>query len=187
MTAMPHQEADTTRYALVITNDGQLLNNTVHATRAERRDACVEVLKDACNDVAKAEVTDILLSYGGADPDGAIGSISALYAEFGVDIYLEELAVPEEPVAGVPVAMYSVLQSYEDGAMNTVIHFPTREDRTEHLRRQLVRLSRTTGSEMPDKPLSETETAAQIEIIYNGLIDQKTSFHLVTSFAPNWL
>ncbi|MCB5280645.1 hypothetical protein [Arthrobacter sp. ES1] len=187
MTAMPHQNPDTARYALVITDDGQLLNNTVHATRGERRDACVEVLKDACNDVTKAEVNDILLTFGGADPDAAIGSISALYADFGVDVYLEDQAVPEEPVTGVPVAMYSVLQSYENSAQNTIAHFPTKEARTEHLRKQLVRLIRLISEVPSDESFSDTELATHIERRINDLIDQRVTVHMVTSFAPNWL
>jgi hypothetical protein len=183
MTAMPHQTQDPTCYALVVTNDGQLLNNTVHATRAERRDACVEVLKDACPDVTKAEVNDILLTFGGADPDSAIGSISELYAEFGVDIYLEDQAVPEEPVAGVPVAMHSVVQSYENSAMNTILHFPTKDARADHLRRQLNNLNTAVP---PEETFSDTELATRVEKALRGLIDQKVSVHLVTSFAPVW-
>jgi hypothetical protein len=179
MTAMPHQTVDTVRYALVITDDGQLLNNTVHATPAERRDACVEVLKDANTDVGTTDVTDILLTFGGADPDSAIGSISELYAEYGVDIYLEDQTVPEEPVAGVPVAMHSVLQSYENSAMN-----PTTEARAEHLRRQLSNLMVAVP---PDEAFTEAELAARVEKTLNGLMDQNVTVHLITSFAPNWL
>lgn len=184
MTAMTHQKPDTVRHALVITEDGQLLENSVHATRAARRDACVAVLKDACNDVTKADVDDILLTFGGADPDSAIGSISALYAEYGVDIYLEDQPVPEEPVAGVPVAMHSVLQSYENSAMNTIAHFPTTEARHDHMRRQLNNLF---AAVPPDEVISDTDLAARVERTLNGLLDQRVSVHLVTSFAPNWL
>jgi hypothetical protein len=180
----PHEKADTARYALVITDDGQLINNTVHATRAERRDACVEVLRDANTDVRTTDVTDILLSFGGADPDSAIGSISELYADFGVDIYLEDQPVPEEPVAGVPIAMYSVLQSYENSTMNTIVHFPTPEARHDHMRRQLNNLF---AAVPPDEVISDTDLAARVEKTLNGLLDQRVSVHLVTSFAPIWL
>ncbi|MEO3931327.1 hypothetical protein WMO79_00745 [Micrococcaceae bacterium Sec7.4] len=184
MTAMTHQKTDTVRFALVITEDGQLVTNTVHATRAERRDACVEALKDTRTDVRKTEVTDILLAFGGADPDAAIGSISALYADFGVDVYLEDQAVPEEPVAGVPVAMYSLLQSYENSAQNTIAHFPTPEARHDHMRRQLNNLM---AAVPPDEAISDTDLAARVEKTLNGLLDQRVTVHLVTSFAPNWL
>lgn len=184
MTAMPHQNPDTGRYALVITNDGQLVTNTVHATRAERRDACVEVLQETCNDVRKDEITDILLTFGGADPDSAISEISGLYAEYGVDVYLEDQPVPEEPVAGVPVAMYSVLQSYEDSALNTIVHFPTPEARHEHMRRQLNNLM---AAVPPDEAISDTDLAARVQGTLNVLMDQRVTVHLVTSFVPNWL
>ena len=183
MTAMPHQTQDPTCYALVITNDGQLLNNTVHTTRADRRDACVEVLRETCPDVTKAEATDILLTFEGADPDAAVSSISELYAEYGVDIYLEDQPVPEEPVAGVPVAMHSVVQSYENSAMNAIVHFPTKDARAEHLRRQLNNLN---AAVPPEEPISDTELAAKVEKTMQGLIDQKVSVHLVSSFAPAW-
>lgn len=184
MTAMPHQKPDTARLALVITEDGRLLNNTVHATRAERRDACVEALKDNRRDVRQVDVTDILLSFGGADPDSAIDAISEHYTSYGIDIYLEDQPVPEEPVAGVPVAMHSVLQSYDNSAMNTILHFPTKEARTDHLRRQLNNL---TAAVPPDAAFSDTELASKVEQTLQGLIDQKVSVHLVTSFSPTWL
>lgn len=184
MTAMPHHQPDTTRYALVITNDGELIENSVHTTRGERRDACVEALKDTCSDVPKSEVTDILLSYGGADPDAALGSISELYAEFGVDIYLEDQPVPEEPVAGVPVAMHSVLQSYDTSSMNAIMHFPTKDARADHLRRQLNNLH---AAVPPDEAFTDAELAARVQQTLNRLLDQNVSVHLVTSFVPNWL
>jgi hypothetical protein len=92
--------------------------------------------------------------------------------------------VPEEPVAGVPVAMYSVLQSYENSAMNTIAHFPTTEARHDHMRRQLNNLF---AAVPPDEVISDTDLAARVERTLNGLLDQRVTVHLVTSFAPTWL
>lgn len=182
MTAMTDQETDTVRFALVITNDGRIVNNTVHATRGERRDACVAFLNRRY--INRTETEDILLTFGGADPDTAVESISKLYKKYGIDVYLEDQPVPAVPVRGVPVAMYSVLQSYENSAQNTIVHFPTTEARHDHMRRQLNNLF---AAVPPDEAISDTDLAARIEQTLNGLLDQRVTVHLVTSFVPNWL
>lgn len=184
MTAPTQEEAGTVRFALIITEDGQLLNNTVHTTRGERRYACVEALKETKADVPKNEILNILLSFGGADPDAAIVAISGLYADFGVDVYLEDQPVPEQPVAGVPVAMYSILQSYENSAQNTIIHFPTPEARHTHMRQQLNNLG---AAVRPDEAFTDAELRKRVQRTLNGLLDQNVTVHLATSFAPNWL
>jgi hypothetical protein len=80
--------------------------------------------------------------------------------------------------------MHSVLQSYENSAMNTIAHFPTTEARHDHMRRQLNNLF---AAVPPDEVISDTDLAARVERTLNGLLDQRVSVHLVTSFAPNWL
>lgn len=183
MTGSAQEEAGIVRFALVITDDGQLINNTVHDTRAERRDACAEIVKATCNAYAR-EVNLILLKFGGAHPDGAVAAISALYAGTGIDIYLEDQPVPEQPVAGVPVAMYSILQSYENRAQNALVHFPTTEARQNHMRQQLNNLG---AAVPPDDTFTDEELRERVQRTLNGLLDQQVSVHLATSFAPNWL
>ena len=177
-------EPDDTRYALVITRDGALVNNTTHDTRRARRDTCVGVLRAVCGDaVPFSDVRDILLSFGGADPDAALGQISALYAEEGIDIYLEDQAVPPAPVRGVPVALYSVFLGYENNELNTINHFPSKEEREEHLHRVLSSL----GAAVPaDADLTEHEVAARLEATMNALIDQQVTLRLAASFVPGW-
>lgn len=182
-TTLSHLKPDTVCFSLVVTNDAQLISNSLHATRAERRDACVAVLADTCTKVDADDVNDILLRFGGADPDVALGLVSALYAEFGIDIYLEDQPVPEVPVAGVPAAMHSVLTSYEDTSLNEIVHFPTKEARAEHLRRKLANL----GAALPNIPeLSEDSLAALLEDALRGLIDQAVNVDLVSSSVPDW-
>lgn len=173
----------TTRYALVITDDGELVTNTVHDTRRERRDACVEVLKSTCHDVTEAEVTDILLAFGGADPDGAIGSISELYAEYGVDIYLEDQPVPADPKSSLGLPLHSVFISYADTTSNTIEHFPTPEARAAYLRQRLNNLCAAVS---PDETVSEEDLAAKVQQTLLTLIDQNVCVHLISSPQPDW-
>jgi hypothetical protein len=178
MTAMPHQNPDTSRYALVITEDGQLVNNTVHTTRAERRYACVEALKETRADVPKNEVLDILLSYGGADPDAAIGSISALYAEFGVDIYLEDQATEEDDnPLGLPL-LHSVFIDYgeAENAANSIVHFTDATKRADHLRQRLINLH--TAAELS---LTEAELALRLQETLRALINDQVTVHLLST------
>lgn len=172
------------RYALVITNDGELVDNSVHESPEARRDACVEALKASDRgDVDRAEVTAILAEYNGSDPDGAIGDISALYAEHGYDLYLEDQTAAGTSLVGVPVAMYSVLQSFENSAQNTLVHHRTVADREAALRRHLNGIGAAVD---PDKKFSDKELAARVETTMNLLIDQKVTVHLATSFVPFW-
>lgn len=183
MTAMTDTEPETLRFALLITNNGRIVNNTVHTSRGDRRDACVKFL-DLYRYVHKTEVDDVLLSFGGADPDAAVDAISKLFKKYGIDVYLEDQPVPGVPVRGVPVAMYSVLQSYDNSAQNTILHFPTLEARTEHLRRQLSNLGEAAP---PDATLTEDQLVARVERALNWLLDQRVTVHLASSLAPNWL
>lgn len=173
------------RYALIITNDGELVENSVHKSPEARRDACVKALKASDRgDVDEAEVTAILAEYNGSDPDGAIGDISPLYAEHGYDIYLEDQSAAETAVAGVPVALHSILQSFENSNQNTLVHFPTAADREAALRRHLSNIG-AAPAETKVK-LTENELATRLENKLNLLLDQKVTVHLATSFVPIW-
>lgn len=181
-TVSPVEDQDT-RFALVITSDGALVNNTTHDTRRARRDACVDVLQAICGGTADDDVRDILRQFGGADPDAAIGQISALYAEEGIDIYLEDVPVPEERVPGLPVALWSVFQGYDNASQNTILHFPSREERTDHLYRSLNNLS---AAVPVSEGLTDHELAARLEVVLDALIDQKVTVRLAASFVPGW-
>lgn len=169
----------TTQFALVITDDGELVNNTIHTTRQERRDACVRILKDACPDVKEAEVTDILLAFGGADPDAAVGSISALYAEYGVDIYLEDQTLPVDPAInpGLPL-LHSVFINYGDdeSAANSIVHFTDTAKRLEYLHQRLNNLNAAAVL-----PLSEDDLAEQLQKTLRSLINDQITVFLVSS------
>lgn len=178
-------EDQNTRFALVITSDGTLVNNTTHDTRRARRDTCVDVLQTICGGTAAAdEMRNILRLFGGADPDAAIGQISALYAEEGIDIYLEDQPVPAVPERGVPVALYSIFEGYENSAHNTLTQFPSAEERTAALHRKLSNL----GAAVPLRDgLTEDKLAARLEETLNRLVDQKVTVRLVLSSAPSWV
>jgi len=180
---MTDTEPETLRFALLITNNGRIVNNTVHSSRGDRRDACVTFLR-LYGYIRQTEVDDLLLSFGGADPDAAVDAVSKLFKKYGLDVYLEDRPVPEVPVRGVPVPMYSILQSYDNSAQNVLVHFPTLEARTEHLRRQLSNLG---AAVPPDAPLSEDQLVARVQRALNGLLDQRVTVHLATSLSPNWL
>ncbi|MFJ2662563.1 hypothetical protein [Arthrobacter koreensis] len=181
-TVSPVEDQDT-RFALVITSDGTLVNNTTHDTRRARRDACVDVLQTMFGGVADIKVRDILRLFGGADPDVAIGQISALYEEEGIDIYLEDVPVPEDRVPGLPVALWSIFQGYDNAAQNTILHFPSREERMDHLYRTLNSLS---AAVLVSEGLTDHELAARLEARFNALIDQAVTVRLATSFVPTW-
>lgn len=172
---------EATRYALVITNDGSLITNTVHATRRERRDACVEVLVQTCHYVRKQKVRDILLTFGGADPDAALGSITELYAEYGVDVYLEDQVVPEDPrdSLGLPT-IYSIVMSEEDKSSSTVEHFATPEERNERLVRRLISLQ----VHVPGDRNNAEVLVVHVQQAMRDLIGNSFRVQLAHSLAP---
>lgn len=171
---------ETMRYALVITNDGSLITNTVHATRRERRDACVEVLKETCHYVRKQKVQDILLAFGGADPDAALGSITELYAEHGVDVYLEDQVVPEDPKnnLGLPL-IYSLAMSEGGKSFSTVEHFATPDKRTDRLQQLLINLN----AGLPEDRTNDEVLVARVQQTMRDLIGN--SFRVQLADAPS--
>ena len=180
---MTDTEPKTLRFALLITNNGRIVNNTVHSSRGDRRDACVKFLH-LYGYIRQTEVDDILLSFGGADPDAAVDAVSKLFKNYGLDVYLEDRPVPELPVRGVPCAMYSILQSYDNSAQNVLVHFPTPEARAEHMRRQLNSMG---AAVPPDDTFTDDELRKRVQRTLNGLLDQNVTVHLATSLSPNWL
>jgi hypothetical protein len=169
----------TTQFALVMTDDGELVNNTIHTTRQERRDTCVRVLKEACPYVKEAKVTEILETFGGADPDAAVGSISELYSEHGVDIYLENQPLPVDPAInpGLPL-LHSVFISYGDdeSAANSIAHFTDNAERLEYLYQRLNNLGAAAVL-----PLSEDDLAEQLQKTLRNLINDQVTVFLVSS------
>lgn len=176
MTAMPHQTPDPTRYALVITDDNRLVNNTVHTTRAARRDACVEVLGDHYGN--QTMMNDILLSFGGADPDAAVASIAKPYMKHGIDVYLEDQSA-EEPTSnlGLPL-LHSVFVDYgeDESAANSITHFTDATKRAEHLRQRLYNLH--TGAPLT---LTEPELALQLQNTLRALINDQVTVRLLST------
>lgn len=176
MTAIPFQTPDTVRYALVITDDGELVNNTLHTTRGERRDVCVDLLKHRY--AQKPKVDDILLSFGGADPDGAVDSIAALYKHHGIDIYLEDQSVEEtNNQLGLPL-LHSVFIDYgkEEIAANSIVHFTDATSRAEHLRRRLNNLNAAAAL-----TLAEPELAQQLQETLRSLVNDQVTVHLLST------
>lgn len=175
-------EPENLRYALVITNDGSLLENSVHDTRDARRDVCVQALRDHVrSSVSEAEADAILADYNGADPDAAVGDITVLYAEEGIDVYLEDQPVPARPDRGVPPVIHSVLVSYSK-APNTIEHFTSIPDQAEYLRKRLRGLI---GEEQPETTPTGT-LARRLQTALNSLLDQQVTVHLATSERPDW-
>ncbi|KIA72721.1 hypothetical protein ANMWB30_24890 [Arthrobacter sp. MWB30] len=167
------------RFALVITNDGVLVNNTIHATRRERRDAGVAALLEADSSryVPESDVRDILLTFGGADPDAALNEISVLYAEHGFDVYLEEQTMPADPNANLGLPLYAVVVSYPE--KNTIDSFRTAEERADHLRQRLINLQTVVPAGH-----DEDQLAAAVQQTLRSLIDTDVCVHLVT-VQPN--
>lgn len=172
-------EAPKTQFALVITDDGELINNTIHLTPWERRDACVSVLKDACNDVEEEEVTDILDRFGGADPDQVVRLISELYSDFGIDIYLDDQPLPTDSSLnpGVPV-LHSVFVDYgpTESTSNSIIHFVNTERRSEHLLQRLSNLGAA-----PAVMLSEDSLAQKLQLTLRSLVNDQVNVFLISS------
>lgn len=170
------------RFALVITDDGKLVENSVHDTREERRDTCVQSLRENTRShVSKSEINTILAEYDGADPDSAVGDISVLYAEEGIDVYLEDQTVPAQPERGVPPVIHSVLVSYSK-APNTIEHFSSIPDQAEYLRR---RLHGITGVEQA-KTTPTGILARKLQTALTNMLGQKVTVHLATSERPGW-
>ena len=176
----------TTRYALIITEDGALVTYSVHNTRHERRDACLEALQDACDYVQTSMGKNILLTFGGADPDAAARSMAELYVEHGIDVYLEDHPVPapDEAALGVPL-LHSVFYTYgADENKDSISHFLTEEERVEYLRDRLINI----GGDLIalDYDASTEALAAALEKRLDGLIFGGISVHLVSSLQPAW-
>jgi hypothetical protein len=179
---MPTSTATSTIYDLIITNDGELVANSSHTSVHERRDAAVDALKGACSDVEEDEVTEILETFGGADADSALDQIKELYADYGYDVYLEEKSTPPARLItlGLPT-LHSVFVGHAKSSDNTISHFSTTEDRTEHLRQRLINLN-------AGVPASHTEDDLVIELQHTlrDLIDDHISVHLISTLQPSW-
>lgn len=170
------------RYALVITCDGQLITNTTFDTLFDRRDKCVAILKvtDRARSVDTQDVQDILDRLGGADPDGAIGSISELYSEFGYDIYLEIQKTPHafgHPL-GLPPLLHSVFIDYheENNSANSIVHFTDTAKRAEYLRQRLNNLSAAAALS-----LSEHDLTQKLQKTLRSLINDQVTVSLIST------
>lgn len=176
----------TTRYALIITEDGALVTYSVHDTRGERRDACLQALQDACNFVKVSRGENILLTFGGADPDAAARSMAEMYVDHGIDVYLEDhpVPVPDEAALGVPL-LHSVFYSYGAEENNdSISHFLTEEERIEYMRNQLINIGG--GLVALDYEASAEDLAAALQKRLDGLIAGGVSVHLISSLQPAW-
>lgn len=171
-------------HTLIITNDGELLENSIHTSPAARLKACVAALKEANRgEVDEEELDALMAESAGGDPDDVVSELATLHADHGYDIYYEDKPLPEVPDRGVPVALYSVLQSFENSEQNTLVHHRTVADRQAAMRRTLNSIG---AAVEPDNEYSDAELAALVEARLNSLLDQKVTVHLATSLVPVW-
>lgn len=170
-----------TNFNLVITHETQLIHNASYDTSAERRDAAVVVLRSITDYVSAIDVLKILLGFGGASPDNALGHISALYAEEGVDVYLED--IPVNTATG-PDMLYSVVTSYDHSVTNEVVHCHSLIQREDYLRNRLV----DRGEAHIRSGVGHDYLAAKLQesLRADPNVTVPISIHLLTSLASGW-
>lgn len=176
----------TNRYALIITEDGALVTYSVHSTRGERREACLQALQDRCKTIKVSRGENILLTFGGADPDAAARSLADMYVDHGFDVYLEDHPVPapDEAALGVPL-LHSVFYTYgAEENKDSISHFLTEDERSEHLRNQLINIGRSFVA--LDHQASAEDLAAAIQKRLDELVAGGIKVHLVSSLQPAW-
>lgn len=116
-----------TCYSATVVDDGQPVLTEIYPEPWQRRNAVVELLSLNHDEVEPADVQDILDRFGGADPDEALAQIASLYADFGVDVYLADVQIPQ-----IPQEIWSVYTDYGNGD-SIMEHFYSQEDRRQAL------------------------------------------------------
>ena len=170
--AMPQR----TCYSATVVEDGESVLIELYAERWQRRNAVVELLGINHDEVDVADVQAILDSFGGADPDEALAQITALYADFGVDVYLDDVSVPSPPQE-----LWSVYTDYGDGTY-ALEHFYSREQRRESLRERCETLSTETPEDLDEQGYVDlVRTALQLTSgtvsLHSAVLTQDGSYY----------
>lgn len=134
-----------TCYSATVVDGGEPVLTELYPERWQRRNAVVELLDVNHDEVDTADVQAILDSFGGADPDEALAQIAALYADFGVDVYLADVSVPT-----VPQELWSVYTDYGDGTC-ALEHFYSREARRQNLHERCETLLTKTPTDLDEQ------------------------------------
>lgn len=136
-----------TVYSSVLVDGGDVVLNEVHATRAERRDALVDCLRQNHDEVDPREVDAVLDGFGGADPDGAAERVFALY-ESAVTGGLA-MALSEHELDDGPAVLYATFTDYGDGTVAGEMHASAEERRLALRERAIAFYEDLSGEGLP--------------------------------------
>lgn len=166
---------------LVISHNTTLVHNAFYPSAAQRRDAAVIILKTLSDRVKSTDVLELLLSFGGADPDQVVKNISDLYIQDGISVYLQD--APKNTM-GAPGLIYSVLTSYGHSTVNEIVHYRNLADRETHLRNRLIDFGEAgiAAHVSHDYLATKLQEAMKSETTANF----PASIHLLTSLAEGW-
>lgn len=168
-------------YNLVISQQSVLIHNAVYPSAAERRDAVVAILRTLSDRVKATDVMELLLSYGGADPDQAANTISHLYMPHGVRVYLHD--VPEN-LMDAPGLIHSVVISYNHSASNEIVNCRSLAARETYLRNRLIDFGQVgIAADVSHDYLALKLQEAMKE---DTTLNFPASIHLLTSLASSW-
>lgn len=130
----PALRAFGTEYHALVVDEGTVVLDQHFSTDHERRDEVLELLKANHDEVSAEEVQDVLDRFGGADPERALQTATALYADFGVDLHLSDRQIDLGPSF-----VYTTLTEYGDGT-GSIEHYGSRDERLTALRERALML-----------------------------------------------